>query len=92
MPYRFDPATGEPVNANAYRSERGFIVVREWLHDDGYPSTCRDSFHAASLTDTSSPWDCSGSGTGYDPACGWCWLGASHTADAHTSSLQRRRA
>jgi len=25
---------------------------------------------------------------GYDPACGWCWLGAPHTEAAHAQEVE----
>lgn len=25
--------------------------------------------------------------TGYDPKCGWCWLGAPHSNDAHAARI-----
>jgi hypothetical protein len=77
MYYRVDNVTGEPVNVEAYRSGSGYVVVREWVA----VTIERTAFHAVSLTDTSSEWPV---GTGYDSACGWCWLNAPHTADAHS--------
>lgn len=75
--YRVD-ASGEPVNVNAYRlGQGGHVVVREWLGAE----IERTAFHAVSLTDTSSEWP---TWNRYDGACGWCYLGAPHTADAHT--------
>lgn len=41
--------------------------------------------HAARIGDTSPTH--STYPTGYDSACGWCWLGAGHTVDAHTAQL-----
>lgn len=27
---------------------------------------------------------------GYDPKCAWCWLGKSHTEEAHAASISRK--
>lgn len=30
-----------------------------------------------------------GQPVGYDPECGWCWLGCSHSEQAHTGKLRK---
>jgi hypothetical protein len=37
--------------------------------------------HAASMTDVSGP------APGYHERCGWCYLNAPHTADAHAAKM-----
>ena len=87
MTYQTDPRTGEPVNISSRRTDYGYVVVRRWEPDTAAQSQSDEYFHAVSLTDTSSPWPTS---THYDPDCGWCWLGAPHTADAHSAKTSHR--
>lgn len=47
--------------------------------------TVRDDDHGhvhVTGTDDTSP-----AHVGYDADCGWCWLGAPHSADAHTAEV-----
>lgn len=46
--------------------------------------TANEYRHAASMTDVSGP------APGYHERCGWCYLGAPHTADAHAATLGAR--
>lgn len=65
-----------------YRLPRdpGVMQVRTWL-EDGSTHT----FHAASMDDRS---DVKATyPRGYDSRCGWCYLNADHTVDAHTKSV-----
>ncbi|WP_280454800.1 hypothetical protein [Nocardia brasiliensis] len=51
-------------------------------HSDG--ETVIEHRHTAGRTDIS---DQHSSGSGYDSKCGWCYLNAPHTHDAHTTSV-----
>ena len=44
----------------------------------------RGDLHAAAWGDASAYHFING---GYDSRCGWCWLNAPHTEDAHTASI-----
>ena len=64
------------------RIERDGVIRRErWTGADGYEAN--DYSHASSMTDASGP------PVSRDPIrCGWCYLGAPHTADAHAAKLR----
>ena len=67
------------------------IVDSGWLRADTYVNSDGDTFHedwhAAGSDDVSNIHSIDPKG--YDPKCGWCQLGASHTADAHTAKLEQ---
>lgn len=76
-------ATYVPPTVTAERVERvesGHHVRRRRWSDGGL-----DHVHLSGPTDTSPVH--STYPTGYRSGCGWCWLGAPHTADAHHLAL-----
>lgn len=63
------------------RLERGWVRRTDEWTTGGYPL----SVHLAGCDDTSPvhrtyP-------TGYDSRCGWCWLNAPHSGDAHAMKV-----
>ena len=62
----------------ALEGRRSF--VRDVFDDGAWVGT----FHLADRHDQSP------AHRGYESECGWCWLGASHTVDAHNASKEKR--
>lgn len=68
------------VNATVRRCGRGYV---RQITGDVTSGGHQLAYHLANRDDTSDPHH------GYDPDCGWCWLGAPHTVDAHNARIGR---
>lgn len=65
----------------------GYIRRERYIPDDGRPAVLEYS-HAASRSDVSPRHRIY---PDYDHRCGWCWLNATHTQDAHAREIPPAR-
>jgi hypothetical protein len=78
----------EPVRPEIERFDR---IDHGWVRWDRWPDDGTiEHLHAAHGNDLSDPWLLSQNNhTGYDARCGWCYLGAPHTINAHNWKVSR---
>lgn len=79
---------GTYTHGTPYRTEGGWSRKDDWEGKNGYKA--KEYFHANGPDDQSAPH--SQPRDGYNPECGWCYLNAGHTKDAHAAEIKAAQA